>query len=234
MTTAVISLGAVSSVVAEGPLSQRPVMQAFALDTDPLLDGIVLGDPAWEGVIPASGFWQVQPDEGQAATQNTEVFIGFTSDALYIGLIAYDDNPDNIIVTDARRDASLDDQDSFRVIIDALLDRQNGFVFGTNPVAMEYDAQVIKEGAGGFFGGSGFNLNWDASWRVKAQISAIGWGAEMRIPFKTLRYKMGDQQIWGINFQRNIRNNNEVVYWAPLSRQRDLNRVSEGRHRGGY
>jgi hypothetical protein len=227
ITVAAISIFTVSTVVAEGPLTERPVMQAYALETVPFLDGTVLGDPAWDGLVPASGFWQVQPDEGQAATQKTEVFIGFSGDALYIGMVAYDDNPDGIIVTDARRDSSLNDTDSFRVIIDGLLDRQNGLLFGTNPVGMEYDAQVTKEGVSGVFGADGFNLNWDASWSVKARISEIGWSAEMRIPFKTLRYGKGDEQVWGINFQRNIRRNNEVAYWAPLSRQRDLNRVSE-------
>ena len=218
-----ISIFTANTVVAQGPLTERPVMQAFALEIAPVLDGAVLGDPAWAGLTPATGFWQVQPDEGQPATQKTEVFIGFSDNALYIGLVAYDDNPDGIIVTDARRDSSLNDTDSFRVIIDGVLDRQNGLVFGTNPVGMEYDAQVVKEADNG----GGFNLNWDASWSVKARISDIGWSAEMRIPFKTLRYGNGEKQVWGINFQRNIRRNNEVAYWAPLSRQRNLNRVSE-------
>ncbi len=190
----------------------------------PVLDGDVLGDPAWQGVTPATGFWQVQPNEGEAATQKTEVYIGYLDDALYIGLVAYDDDPDGIIVTDGRRDKSLDESDSFRVIIDGMLDRQNGYIFGTNPVGMEYDAQVIKEASSGAMG---FNLDWDASWSVKAQISEIGWSAEMRIPFKGLRFGNAENQVWGINFQRNIRRNNEVVYWAPLTRQYNLNRVSE-------
>ena len=227
MAIVVISVCAVNTAAAEGPLTERPVMQAYALETAPQLDGEVLADPAWQGLIPAAGFWQVQPDEGQPATQKTEVFIGYSDTALYIGVIAYDDDPDGIIVTDARRDSSLDDTDSFRVIIDGLLDRQNGLVFGTNPVGMEYDAQVVKEAGTSTFGSGGFNLNWDTSWSVKARISDIGWSAEMRIPFKTLRYGKGEEQVWGINFQRNIRRNNEVVYWAPLSRQRNLNRVSE-------
>jgi len=226
-TVSVFFICTLSTAIAAGPLTERPVMQASALVNAPLLDGDVLGDPAWTGLTPATGFWQVQPDEGQPATQKTEVFIGYSDNALYIGVVAYDDNPDGIIVTDPRRDSSLDDTDSFRVIIDGVLDRQNGLIFGTNPAGMEYDAQVVKEGASGAFGGGGFNLNWDASWSVKARISDIGWSAEMRIPFKTLRYGKGEKQVWGINFQRNIRRNNEIVYWAPLSRQRNLNRVSE-------
>ena len=216
----------VGGVYAEDTSSPRPVMQAHALQAAPVLDGEVLGDPAWSGVTPATDFWQVQPDEGQAATQKTEVYIGILGDALYIGMVAYDDNPEGIIVTDGRRDMSLDETDSFRVIIDGMLDRQNGYIFGTNPVGMEYDAQVVKEASNGSAGGSGFNLNWDASWSVATQMSDIGWSAEMLIPFKGLRYGKGETQTWGINFQRNIRRNNEVVYWAPLTRQYNLNRVS--------
>ncbi len=218
------SVCVINDVIAEGTSAPRPVMQASALSTAPVLDGEILADAAWQGVSPATGFWQVQPIEGQAATQRTEVYIGFLDEALYIGMVAYDDNPDGIIVTDGRRDRNLNESDSFRVIIDGMLDRQNGYVFGTNPVGMEYDAQVVKEASSG---ASGFNLNWDASWEVKAQISEIGWSAEMRIPFKSLRFAKGENQSWGINFQRNIRRNNEVVYWAPLSRQYNLNRVSE-------
>ncbi len=207
---------------ADSPPRDRPVMQAYELITAPVIDGSVLDDPAWRGVVPATGFWQVRPDEGLAATQRTEVFIGFLHDALYIGMVAYDDDPGGIIVTDSRRDSGLDQTDSFRVIIDGLLDKQNGYVFGTNPTGLEYDAQVVKEGVGG-----GFNLNWDASWTVRAQITDIGWSAEMRIPFKSLRYGKEAKQVWGINFQRNIRRNNEVVFWAPLSLQYRLQRVSE-------
>ena len=140
-----ISVCSISNVMAEGISSSRPVMQASELPVAPVLDGEVLADSAWQGVSPATGFWQVQPNEGEAATQRTEVYIGFLDEALYIGMVAYDDNPDGIIVTDGRRDRDLNESDSFRVIIDGMLDRQNGYVFGTNPVGMEYDAQVVKE-----------------------------------------------------------------------------------------
>jgi len=207
----------------------RPDMDAAAMATAPTMDGLVRGDAAWEGMSPASGFTQVQPSEGQPSTRDTEVFVGYTDQAVYIGLVAYDDNPGSIIVADSRRDSPLDQTDSFQVIIDGLLDRQNAYLFGTNPAGVEYDAQIVKEGAGGQFGsgGGGFNLSWDGSWNVEARITDFGWTAEMEIPFTTLRYGNADVQSWGINFQRNIRSNNEITYWAPLNRQRNINRVSE-------
>jgi hypothetical protein len=211
------------------PPSARPVMDAYALEAAPVVDGDVLGDSAWSGVTPASGFWQVQPEEGQPASQRTEVYIGFSGSNLYVGVVAYDDDPDSIIVNDSRRDTSLDDSDAFLFIIDGLLDRQNGFIFGTNPAGIEYDGQVIKDGAGTGqrFGQGGVNLSWDTTWQVRARITEYGWSAEFEIPFRSLRFGRGASQDWGINFQRNIRRNNEIAYWSPLDRSRNLYRVSE-------
>ncbi len=207
----------------------RPIAKAERLAGAPVLDGRVRSDPAWAQVEAVDDFTQVQPFEGAPATQRTEVFIGYDDQRLYLGVVAYDEDPGNIIVTDSRRDSSLNQTDSFRVIIDGLLDRQNGYVFGTNPAGMEYDAQVVKEGSTGQFGsgGGGFNLNWDGNWTVATTNGDYGWSAEFAIPFTTLRYGRGESQRWGINFQRNIRHNNEIAYWAPLSRQRNLNRLSE-------
>ncbi|MBX3705513.1 MAG: carbohydrate binding family 9 domain-containing protein [Pseudomonadales bacterium] len=214
--------------------AEPPVARAHRLVSSPELDGSVLGDPAWAGMVPASEFWQVRPFEGQPASQRTEVFIGYTEDALYIGVVCYDDLPSGIIVADSRRDSSLDESDSFQVIIDTFRDGQNGFVFGTNPVGIEYDGQVTREGESqNNTAGGGFNLQWDTSWSVRARTGDYGWSAEMRIPFRSLRFNAAETPVWGINFQRNIRRNNEVAYWAPLPRQYNLYRVSRaGRVQG--
>ena len=148
-----ILFGAVDQAESQTLSSQsvRPTAQAAQLNTLPTIDGEVLADAAWAAVAPTGGFTQTRPNEGQPATQRTEVFVGYSEDTLYIAVMAYDDNPEAILVTDSRRDSPLDDTDSFRVIIDGLLDRQNGYVFGTNPSGMEFDAQVINEGGSGGF-----------------------------------------------------------------------------------
>ena len=212
---------------------------AAGVEDPPLLDGDVLGDPAWASAGPASGFRQSAPDEGQPASERTEVRIAYTSDTIYIGVVCYDRDPSSIIVTDSRRDSSLRDSDSFLIILDTFSDRQNGFVFGTSPAGQEYDGQVINEGggrgggfsssgSGGYSRGSGggFNLNWDGAWQVRTRVSEVGWSAEFAIPLRTVRYPARELQSWGVNFQRNIRRRNETVYWAPLPRQYNLYRVS--------
>jgi hypothetical protein len=206
--------------------SGRRTTAAVRLEAQPVLDGEVLADPAWAGTVPASGFVQSAPDEGEPASERTEVRVGFDGDTLFIGVVCYDRDPSGIIVSERRRDVSLDESDSFAILLDTYLDRQSGFVFGTNPAGIEFDGQVTGETEGGLSAGNTFNRNWDAVWEVRTQVSELGWSAEFAIPFRTLRYATGANGRWGINFQRNIRRRNETSFWAPLSRQYNLYWVS--------
>ncbi len=203
-----------------------PSAEAVRLDVAPTLDGKVIDDSAW-GTPSLSGFWQQRPVEGTRSTQETEVYIGYTDTTLYVGIVAYDDDPSGIIMADSRRDASLENGDNVSFIIDSFMDQQNGLVFGTNPAGIEYDAQVSRQASGSMMGGGGFNLNWDTNWRVETHIGEYGWSAEFEIPFRSLRFGNQDVQTWGFNFQRTIRRNNEVAYWAPISRQYSLSRLAD-------
>ena len=137
------------------------------------------------------------------------------------------------MVSDSRRDADLNDEDSFLFIIDTYHDRQNGFLFGTNAQGMEYDAQIDNEGKGNFNanrqqGGviGGTNINWDASWMVRTQMGDFGWSAEFAIPFRSLRFAAGSNKTWGLNFRRNISKNTETAYWTSLPLGFDMKRLS--------
>ncbi len=222
---------------------KRPAATAWEVAAPPVVDGDVLDDPAWAMALPVSRFYQTRPDEGQPSSQETEVRIVYTQDTLYLGVVCYDEDPNAIVVTEGGRDSPLSDTDAFEIILDTYLDRQNGFLFATNPAGIEYDAQITNEGQGAVGGqrwgnspgrsGAGFNLNWDGSWEVQARVTDIGWSAEFAIPFRTLRYPRKNVQTWGLNFKRSIRRRNETTYWAPLPRQYDLFRLSLAGTLGG-
>ena len=215
------------------------VAVATPVEEAPVIDGKV-DDDVWHNAEVITDFIQAEPFEGRPATEKTEVRIVYDNRNVYLGVICFDSNPSQIIVTDARRDASLNDTDSFRVIFDTYRDRQNGFVFGTNPAGLEHDGQVTNEGEGGGGGGgrpggqrraqsgagAGYNLNWDTSFTVATDIGDYGWSAEFAIPLRTLRYASGKPQTWGLNFQRNIRRKREEVFWSPVSRVFNLYRLS--------
>jgi hypothetical protein len=225
-----------TGVLAEEQPAAPPTARAVRASQSPVLDGLVLDDPAWKSAAPLTKFWQTAPDAGQPASEPTEVRVLYTDEALYFGVVLWDSSPSGLTLSDARRDSSLDDADSFRIILDTYHDRQNGFVFGTNPAALEYDGQVSNEGGntsvGGGTGsqqsgsGGGFNLNWDGVWQVRTATFDGGWSAEFEIPFRTLRYEPGAERTWGMNFLRTIRRRKEFAYWAPLPIQFDLMRVS--------
>ena len=234
-------LASPSLVAAQQP--DRPMLKVGTVNegTGPTIDGKV-DDEVWMGVPPYSTFTQQEPNDGEPATERTEVRFLADRKNLYIGVIAFDREPDKIVVSQSRRDANLNDTDSIQILLDTLNDGQNGFVFGTNPYAIEYDGQVMNEGqsggggqgqgrgqgAGGSQGGqiSGFNTNWDADWTVRAGITTRGWEAEFAIPLKTIRYRPGSNQTWGVNVMRNIRRRNEQAFMARVPRGYNLHRVS--------
>ncbi len=214
-------------------VSKRPEAPAVFLENAPEIDGIIEGDVVWQGVPAFGEMIQVMPAFGNPSSEKTEIRIGYTNTHFYLGVICHDSQPDKFVVTDARRDANLESMDAFLFILDTYHDGQNGFVFGTNTVGIQYDGQVDNEGQGNFNqnrqqGGviGGFNLNWDTSWEVETEVSPYGWSAEFAIPLKTLRFATGDNVTWGINFQRNIQKSNEVSYWASLPLAFNLYRLS--------
>ena len=207
-------------------------LQAYRIDQPPQLDGLV-EEPIWLSMESATAFVQRNPDEGELSKEKTEVRIGFDEKNLYVGIICFDSQPENIVINRNQRDGLKYDSDFIMLLLDTFHDGQNAFIFGTNPTGIEHDAQISKAGqsrgsgggparAGGGGtqrgGSSAENLNWDGVWQVRSQITKRGWESEMIIPFRTLRFKPGQNQSWGLNIARNLRRRNEISYWSPISR----------------
>ncbi len=203
------------------------------LDEYPIIDGEVLNEALWEQVYTIRDLKQIKPDYGAPASEKTAIKIAYSTKTLYVAVVCFDTSPEKIVVSDSRRDADLNDDDSFLFIIDTYNDQQNGFLFGTNADGMEYDAQIDNEGEGNFSanrqqGGvvGGTNINWDASWEVKTKKGDFGWSAEFAIPLRSIRFNGGDNKTWGVNFQRNISKRSETAYWANLPLGFDIKRLS--------
>lgn len=222
-----------SAQVVQG--TPRPVARGVAVTRAPKIDGR-LDDSVWAESQPITRFTQHEPFDGRDATERTEVRILYDSRAIYIGARLYDSDPSGIIRGQVRRDIDLKEQDAFVLVFDTYHDHQNGFVFATTPAGIEHDGQVTKEGEGGFGGPptnapstlqGKANLNWDGTWQVATSIDSLGWVAEFRIPFETLRYGSGKTQTWGLNLARYIRRKSEEDFWAAIPRQHSLYRVSQ-------
>ena len=186
----------------------RVTLRAVRLDAPVTVDGR-LEENLYRSVPAISGFVQQEPIEGAPATEQTNVWVFYDERNVYVSARCWHSDPDRIIANELRRDnRNIFNNDNFAVILDTFYDRRNGSLFHTNPLGALYDAQVTDE--------RNVNSDWNTVWTVKTARFADGWTVEMAIPFKSLRYKAGRSQIWGINFRRIVRSKNEWSYLTPI------------------
>ena len=215
----------------ELPVSDKVVIATYT-ESEISLDGR-LNERAWETALPATGFTQKDPSEGEPATEWTEVRVLYDAKNLYIGVYCHDGMPEGIIVRDVARDFEwsasdtlnydvLDtwlDQDVVGVLLDTYNDDRNGFMMLTTPGGGKRDIQFFNEGQDVRYG-------WEGIWQVESRIHEDGWTAEFAIPFETLSSSEERFKVWGINFFRVIRRNNESTWWSPVPRRYGYLQVS--------
>jgi len=187
----------------------RATVRAERLDEPLVVDGSL--DERVYATVPAmSGFVQQEPLAGEQATEQTDVWVFYDATSVYIAARLWDSHPERIIANEMRRDnRNIESQNaSFSVILDTFYDRRNGFLFRTNPLGALWDGQVTDE--------RNVNSDWNTIWYVKSRRFAEGWTLEMSLPFKSLRYRAGSSQIWGINFERRVKWKNERSHLVPI------------------
>src|SRR6266566_9032764 len=191
------------------------------------IDG-VLSDEAWRNAPMIDSFTQQEPENGQPATERTEVRILYDSSNLYIAVHAFDSDPDHLVATEMRRDsARVLDEDNFQISLYTFRDSRSGYMFVTNPLGAKLEQQIFEEGGGNARGSnSNVNKDWNGVWDAAARRTSDGWTAEIAIPMVTLRSPDVAVQTWGINFMRSIRRKNEQVYWSPIPKPYSIMQVS--------
>lgn len=213
-----------ASLPAQVP-DDAPSLEVRRVTQAPVIDGR-LDDGVWQGAAVISGFRQKEPSEGEEATEATRVRIVYDEARLYIGIELLDSDAAGIRATELRRDATLDSDDSFTVLLDTFHDHRNAFVFRINPHGTRFDATVRNES-------SRMNSDWDEDWTAAASVNEQGWTAEISIPFKILRFSDAGEQLWGVNFERVIKRKNELVYWSGWDRNFGFHHVSQAGHLTG-
>jgi hypothetical protein len=190
----------------------RATVRAIRL-TEPLnLDG-VLDEAAYADNLPADGFIQTLPLEGELVSERTEAWVMYDAENLYVACRCWDSEPpEEWIANEMRRDTNgLRQNDFFGALFDTFHDRRNGFNFYTNPLGARADQWITDEGSP--------NTDWNPVWAVRTGRFEGGWTVEMAIPFKSIRYLSGDDQTWGIQIRRSIRRKNEFAHltFVPAS-----------------
>lgn len=172
----------------------------------PKIDG-VLDDEVWQIAPLASGFRQRDPDEGKPASEETSFQIAYDDEALYIGIMCYDSQPDKIVRRIYRRDQiQYGETDWIGLRLDPHHDHQTGFGFAITPSGSFADNIIINDG--------GFDGTWDSVWEVRTAINDKGWSVELKIPYHALRFSPKEEYTWGINLDRRIIRKQEYDMWV--------------------
>ena len=172
-------------------------------DDAPKIDG-VLDDIAWQNANIATDFIEFEPNPGIPAEQKTELKLVYDNEAIYVGVMMYDNEPVNQQLSERDR---LNNADFIGVVFDTYQDEQNGFEFVVSAAGVQFDAK---------FGPNGEDDNWDAVWSSDVSIVSEGWIAEMKIPYSAIRFGSDAQQTWGVNFFRRVGNSRQKHFWNKL------------------
>jgi hypothetical protein len=181
------------------------------------IDG-VLSEEAWSSAPKIGDLIQRQPDTGQAPTERTDIMLLRDSDNLYIGVHAYDAEPDRIVGTQMMRDGALGSDDRIEIVLDTFRDQRSAFYFATNPAGALVDGLAFANGQ--------LNTEWDAIWHVRTARTSNGWTAEFAIPFKSLSFP-ADQNVWGFNIARTISRKLEDDRWSGARLDTQFLQISE-------
>ncbi|MFG1691323.1 carbohydrate binding family 9 domain-containing protein [Gemmatimonadota bacterium] len=121
-----------------------PTIRAERLTGSIDMDGR-LDEAAWRTATPATEFTQLDPLEGEPASELTEVWVLYDDDAVYIGARLHDSQEPSTRL--GRRDGFLMDSDWFSVLLDSYNDNRTAFQFQVNPSGVRSD-EVMSGGGG--------------------------------------------------------------------------------------
>ena len=185
---------------------ELPRMSAHRTSEEIKVDG-VLDEAVWQSVEPIRQLYQIQPDQGEPATEQSEVRILYDDKKLYFGFIFFDSEMDKIVANDMRRDSEgLRSNDYGFLLLDTYNDRRNAVFFRFTPVGGIEDTAVSNSGGS-------LNHSWDIVWECRCRINEDHWTVEIAIPFSQLRFERSDVMNWGVNFGREIARKQEIAAW---------------------
>ncbi len=191
------------------PPATPPEVKAARASSAIVIDGN-LNDEAWKTAPLVPDFIQQNPVQGAKPSAETIVRILYDTDFLYISAMCKDSLKQyGARVQNMQRDFQLSENDFFGFNIDAYMDKRNSLGFFVTPYGAQSDRMYTSEYEE--------NIDWDALWYTKTQLSDTAWTVEIAIPWKTLRYSEGCKQM-GITISRGIRRNFEFIAFPAIPR----------------
>jgi hypothetical protein len=190
--------------VAIPKISQEPTLADFA--------GMSPASALARQMSKIDGFVQREPIDGAAATQHTEVYLGYDESNFYAVFLAFDTNPELIRANLASRE-NIGGDDSVEITIDTFNDQRTAYTFRVTPLGMQWDARWTE----GFSNRAGFDTTWEAVWDSEGEVTDKGYMVSIAVPLRGLRFPADSEQLWRVQAGRQIPRLSEESFWPPYS-----------------
>jgi hypothetical protein len=188
---------------------ERPEFHITRTMAPPKIDGI-LDDMAWNGPPLPIGEWaSYNPLRGDKMPEQfrTEVRITHDDRNIYFAFHCFDNEPDKIRTTIARRDNAFND-DWIALSLDSAATGQTAYHLFVNPSGIQMDALQTSA--------SGEQFDADLVWYSVGRRTDDGYIVEVRLPLQTLRFKSGDEVRMGLLFFRKISRIGVSYSWPAM------------------
>ncbi|MDP6097133.1 MAG: DUF5916 domain-containing protein [Gammaproteobacteria bacterium] len=215
------SLMVCSLCIALSPVFLSPAYAADSGVTIPKIDrepfftdfsGMRPGTALANSMAKVENFVQREPDDGDAATQRTEAYIGYDEEQFYAIFLAFDTDPEQIRANLSSRE-NIDGDDTVGLTIDTFNDQRAAFSFRSTPFGIQWDARWTE----GSSRRAGFDTTFEAVWDSEGQLTDQGYMVKMAIPLRSLRFPDSSEQLWRVQFGRDIPRLSERSYWPAYS-----------------
>jgi hypothetical protein len=172
----------------------------------PRLADFIHGVPDYAGV-PITDFKQREPGDGTPASRATTAYLSYDDTHLYAVFVAKEDPALVRARMGKRKDLFGDDVTILE--LDTFHDKQRSFMFWVNPYGVQLDAKRTE--------GQEADFDFETQWQSDGQITADGYVTMIAIPFKSLRFKSGPSQTWGVAVGRYIGRLGELSFWPLMT-----------------
>lgn len=166
-------------------------------------------DVGWRGAARVNKFFEHNPGDQTKPEVDTEVWIAYDDNNLYVAWLCYDD-PEEVRAYFTERD-NIFSGDYVILCLDTYGEATHAYEIAANPYGLPGDLL--------FSSAYGEDIGYDMIFESAGRITDFGWVAEMAIPFESIRFPDSENQVWRVDFWRNRPRGSRFQYsWAAYDR----------------
>ncbi|MFQ3341079.1 MAG: hypothetical protein ACI9TK_000737 [Flavobacteriaceae bacterium] len=171
-----------------------------------IIDGL-MNPEEWSNATPIEIDIEVKPGNNLEAGIKTIGYITYTDTHLFLAFHAFDD-PKNIRASiRSRDDFGIISDDFVTLRLDTYADGRNNYLLLSNAFGSQLDARAINALTDEDRYDSSFNIDYQSV----GSIVNDGYQVEFKIPFSSIPFPNGKDQLWHFNlFRKYYRNGNEI------------------------